>query len=114
MIIKKKKGSTETLSALVGVIIFTIVAIAIAMLVYNYLIIPSGLQRTLDSIGEKIDIIRDGEMLTIAGNSGPPLDYFFFGYNIFAYRKDIKEYDKYVQEYLSFGDHMNYLYNKIK
>lgn len=81
MIIKKKKGSTETLSALVGVIIFTIVAIAIAMLVYNYLIIPSGLQKTLDSIGEKIDIIRDGEMLTIAGNSGPPLDYFFFGFD---------------------------------
>ena len=76
-----KKGTTDTLSFLIGVIIFLLIVIPIGIAVYHYMFAKSGMERTLTMLVERTSELEDGEDDSIIG-------YIDNGYVLISFEKD--------------------------
>ncbi|MFA5887767.1 MAG: hypothetical protein WC852_03595 [Candidatus Nanoarchaeia archaeon] len=76
-----RKGTTDTLSFLIGVIIFLLIVIPIGIAVYHYMFAQSGMQKTLDLLVERTSELEDGQNDSIIG-------YIDNGYILISFEKD--------------------------
>ncbi len=76
-----RKGTTDTLSFLIGVIIFLLIVIPIGIAVYHYMFAQSGMQKTLDLLIERTSDLEDGQKDSIIG-------YIDNGYILISFEKD--------------------------
>ncbi|MDI6737511.1 MAG: hypothetical protein QME12_03260 [Nanoarchaeota archaeon] len=77
----RKKGSTETLSFLIGILIFILIVVPIGIAVYHYMQSQTGMQRTLDLLVERTSELEDGQSGNIVG-------YIDKGYVLISFEKD--------------------------
>lgn len=61
------KGSTETLSFLIGILIFILIVVPIAIAVTHYCTAQTGMQRTLNLLVERTSDLEDGQSGNIVG-----------------------------------------------
>lgn len=79
--VHNRKGSTETMSFLIGIIIFIMIVVPIGIVIYHYMQSQTGMERTLNLLVERTSELEDGQKGSIVGYIEP-------GYIVLGFEKD--------------------------
>lgn len=68
MALRNRKGTTESLSALIGIIVFLLIFVPVGIAFYHYISSQSNMEKTLNLLVKRTSSLQDGEKGAIVGS----------------------------------------------